>query len=108
MCPSPRLRELHCRPGHEDTFLLCIFCLVDALLWLGREEEASVRINSSRALQNDVGLNAEELADDGAFLGNFPPDFGHLGFIHSALMLDLYEHGRQAAVQCIVGAEAGE
>ncbi|MDH2311481.1 glycoside hydrolase family 15 protein [Methylobacterium brachiatum] len=86
-------------PGHEGTFLLCAFWLVDALLWLGREEEARTRFNALRALQNDVGLYAEEAAEDGTFLGNFPQAFSHLGFIHSALMLDLFEHGGRAAVQ---------
>ena len=49
-------------PGHEGTFLLCAFWLVDALLWLGRDAEARLRFNALRALQNDVGLYAEEVA----------------------------------------------
>ncbi|MFF8802150.1 MULTISPECIES: glycoside hydrolase family 15 protein [unclassified Methylobacterium] len=86
-------------PGHEGTFLLCAFWLVDALLWLGRDEEASTRFQALRAMQNDVGLYAEEAAEDDTFLGNFPQAFSHLGFIHSALMLDLYEHGGRDAVR---------
>jgi GH15 family glucan-1,4-alpha-glucosidase len=86
-------------PGHEGTFLLCAFWLVDALLWLGREEDARMRFEALRAMKNDVGLYSEEAAEDGMFLGNFPQAFSHLGFIHSALMLDLYEHGGRAAVQ---------
>ena len=86
-------------PGHEGTFLLCAFWLVDALLWLGRDAEARTRFDALRALQNDVGLYAEEAAEDGGFLGNFPQAFSHLGFIHSALTLDLYDHGGRAAVQ---------
>ncbi|MBD8908341.1 glycoside hydrolase family 15 protein [Methylorubrum zatmanii] len=86
-------------PGHEGTFLLCAFWLVDALLWLGRGEEARTRFQALRAMQNDVGLYAEEAAEDGTFLGNFPQAFSHLGFIHSALVLDLFEHGGRAAVQ---------
>ena len=86
-------------PGHEGTFLLCAFWLVDALLWLGRDAEARLRFTALRALQNDVGLYAEEAAEDGTFLGNFPQAFSHLGFIHSALMLDLFDHGGRAAVR---------
>lgn len=86
-------------PGHEGTFLLCAFWLVDALLWLGREAEARTRFQALRAMQNDVGLYAEEAAEDDTFLGNFPQAFSHLGFIHSALMLDLYEHGGRDAVR---------
>jgi alpha,alpha-trehalase len=86
-------------PGHEGTFLICAFWLVDALAWLGREEEAQTRFAALRALQNDVGLYAEEVAEDQSFLGNFPQAFSHLAFIHSALVLDLYAHGGRAAVQ---------
>ncbi|WP_426314497.1 glycoside hydrolase family 15 protein [Methylobacterium fujisawaense] len=86
-------------PGKEGTFVLCAFWLVDALLWLGREVEARTRFAALRVLQNDVGLIAEQTGEDGAFLGNFPQAFSHLGLIHSALMLDLYEHGGRAAVQ---------
>ncbi|WP_019997693.1 glycoside hydrolase family 15 protein [Aureimonas ureilytica] len=86
-------------PGHEGTFLICAFWLVDALLWLGREEEARTRFEALRALQNDVGLFAEEVAEEGHFLGNFPQAFSHLAFIHSALLLDLYAHGGREALQ---------
>jgi len=86
-------------PGHEGTFLICAFWLVDALLWLGRDGEARTRFEALRALQNDVGLYAEEAAEDGTFLGNFPQAFSHLAFIHSALMLDLFDHGGRAALQ---------
>jgi len=85
-------------PGHEGTFLICAFWLVDALAWLGREEEARTRFTALRALQNDVGLYAEEVAEDMSFLGNFPQAFSHLAFIHSALVLDLFQHGGRAAV----------
>lgn len=86
-------------PGHEGTFLICAFWLVDALLWLGRDGEARTRFEALRALQNDVGLYAEEAAEDGTFLGNFPQAFSHLAFIHSGLMLDLFAHGGRAALR---------
>nr|USU30575.1 glycoside hydrolase family 15 protein [Methylobacterium sp. OTU13CASTA1] len=86
-------------PGHEGTFVICAFWLVDALLWLGRDGEARTRFEALRALQNDVGLYAEEVAEDGTFLGNFPQAFSHLAFIHSALMLDLFDHGGRAALK---------
>jgi GH15 family glucan-1,4-alpha-glucosidase len=86
-------------PGHEGTFLICAFWLVDALLWLGREEEARTRFEALRALQNDVGLFAEEVSEEGHFLGNFPQAFSHLAFIHSALMLDLFAHGGREALK---------
>ncbi|GBQ93033.1 glucoamylase [Acetobacter nitrogenifigens DSM 23921 = NBRC 105050] len=85
-------------PGHEGTFLICAFWMVDALLWLGREKEARARFEALRALQNDVGLYSEEISENGSFLGNFPQAFSHLAFVHSALLLDLFEHGGQAAI----------
>jgi GH15 family glucan-1,4-alpha-glucosidase len=81
-------------PGHEGTFLVCAFWLVDALLALGRGEEARERFEALLALSNDVGLYAEEIGEDGTFLGNFPQAFTHLGMLQTALVLDLYDaHG---------------
>ncbi|MBP0443839.1 glycoside hydrolase family 15 protein [Roseomonas sp. SSH11] len=85
--------------GHEGSFVLCAFWLVDALLALGRAEEARTRFEALLGHANDLGLLAEELAEDGSFLGNFPQAFSHLGVIHSALMLDLYEAGGVEAVR---------
>lgn len=86
-------------PGHEGTFLICAFWLVDALAWLGRAEEARTRFEALRSLQNDVGLFSEEVDEDGRFLGNFPQAFSHLAFIHSALILDLFAHGGREALR---------
>ncbi|MFC4175454.1 glycoside hydrolase family 15 protein [Microvirga sp. GCM10011540] len=86
-------------PGHEGTFLLCAFWLVDALAWLDRGEEAARRFEDLRKLANDVGLYPEEIAEDGRFLGNFPQAFSHLGFLHSALVLDLYREGGPEALR---------
>ena len=79
-------------PGEEGTFLVCAFWLVDALIALGRVEEARERFEQLLELGNDVGLYSEEMAEDGTFLGNFPQAFTHLGLLHSALVLDLAEH----------------
>ena len=86
-------------PGHEGTFVLCAFWLVDALIWLGRFDEAKANFGALLDLGNDVGLYPEEFAADGTFLGNFPQAFSHLGLIHSALVLDLYAAGGKAAVR---------
>jgi alpha,alpha-trehalase len=84
-------------PGEEGTFLVCAFWLIDALLALGRVEEARDRFEALLDLANDVGLYPEEMGPDGTFLGNFPQAFTHLGLVQSALLLDLYEaRGREA------------
>jgi alpha,alpha-trehalase len=84
-------------PGEEGTFVVCAFWLIDALLALGREEEARARFEALLELANDVGLYPEQMAPNGTFLGNFPQAFTHLGLIQSALLMKLYEaHGREA------------
>ncbi len=84
-------------PGEEGTFLVCAFWLIDALLALGRADEARARFEAILELANDVGLYPEEMAPDGTFLGNFPQAFTHLGLVQSALLLELFEaHGRDA------------
>lgn len=86
-------------PGEEGTFLVCAFWLVDALLALDRGEEARKRFEALLACANDVGLLPEEMAPDGTFLGNFPQGFTHLGLVHTALVLDLYEQHGVAGVR---------
>jgi GH15 family glucan-1,4-alpha-glucosidase len=86
-------------PGHEGAFVQCAFWLIDALVWLGRFDEAKARFIDLSSLANDVGLFPEEIAEDGTFLGNFPQVCAHLGLIHSALVLDLYAGGGKEAAR---------
>ncbi len=72
-------------PHGEGVFLPCSFWLVDNLVLQGRREEALSLFNRLLALQNDVGLLAEEY-DMGArrMVGNFPQAFTHVALINSA------------------------
>jgi alpha,alpha-trehalase len=70
--------------GTEGAFLLCSFWLVDNLTGQGRLEEAHELYDSLCARTNELGLLAEEVdPSTGAFLGNFPQAFSHVGVISS-------------------------
>jgi GH15 family glucan-1,4-alpha-glucosidase len=75
-------------PPGEGAFLPCTFWLVDALVLLGRRDDAIELFERLLGLTNDVGLLAEEY-DAGAarLVGNFPQAFSHIGLVNSALLL---------------------
>ncbi len=72
-------------PPREGAFLACSFWLVDALVMLGRHDDAAALFDRLLALRNDVGLLAEEY-DPAAkrLVGNFPQAFSHIALINSA------------------------
>ncbi|MFD9504375.1 glycoside hydrolase family 15 protein [Streptomyces sp. NPDC060035] len=75
-------------PGDEGAFIACSFWLVDALLRIGRTDDAEVLFERLLELRNDVGLLAEEY-DTVALrqLGNYPQAFSHIGLVNSAVDL---------------------
>ncbi|MGN6485136.1 MAG: glycoside hydrolase family 15 protein [Thermomicrobiales bacterium] len=74
--------------GEEGAFLLCSFWLVDNLILQGRLNEALARYDRLCARVNDLGLLPEEIdPDSGAFLGNFPQAFSHIGLISTGVNL---------------------
>lgn len=79
--------------GHEGTFNMCTFWLVEALARAGRVDRAKLdegRLLFERMLgyANHVGLYAEEIGTGGEALGNFPQAFTHLSLISAAFNLD--------------------
>jgi GH15 family glucan-1,4-alpha-glucosidase len=74
--------------GQEGAFLLCSFWLVDNLAYQGRLDEAIELFDSLCQRANSVGLLPEQIdPSSGAFLGNFPQAFSHVGLISSAVNL---------------------
>jgi GH15 family glucan-1,4-alpha-glucosidase len=75
-------------PGEEGAFVLCSFWLVDVLALSGRTDEAWEVFENVLSHTNSLGLLSEEIdPETGAFLGNYPQAFSHIGLINSALYL---------------------
>lgn len=74
--------------GHEGTFSMCTFWLVDALARAERLDEARFIFEKMLTYANHLGLYSEEIGATGEALGNFPQAFTHLGLISAALHLD--------------------
>lgn len=71
--------------GHEGTFFVCSFWLVDALCMIGRLDEAEAFFRHLLTLRSDLGLLAEEYDPAaGRQLGNFPQAFSHIGLVNAA------------------------
>jgi GH15 family glucan-1,4-alpha-glucosidase len=69
-------------PGDEGAFLLCSFWLVENLALQGRVEEAEQLHASLCARSSTLGLLSEQIdPSTGAFMGNFPQAFSHIGVI---------------------------
>jgi GH15 family glucan-1,4-alpha-glucosidase len=94
--------------GGEGAFGLCTFWLVDALALSDRLDEATQVFEAMASRANHVGLFAEQIdPTSGAFLGNFPQAFTHLGLINSRLYLS-HQMGREVPVRSLVGARNGD
>ncbi len=76
-------------PSVEGSFGICNFWKVSYLFESGNKEAARQEFERYLALGNDLGLYSEEIDPvSGAFLGNFPQAFTHVGLINAALLLE--------------------
>jgi GH15 family glucan-1,4-alpha-glucosidase len=91
--------------GGEGAFVLCTFWMVDALALAGRLDEARRIFEGVAGRANHVGLFSEQIdAGTGAFLGNFPQAFSHIGVINSALYL-AHAEGRDTPIPDPIGSD---
>ncbi len=75
-------------PPGEGAFLACSFWFVDNLVLQGRCFEAFAMFERLLALQNDVGLLAEEYDPRlECQMGNFPQAFSHVALVNTAYSL---------------------
>jgi GH15 family glucan-1,4-alpha-glucosidase len=75
--------------GHEATFLICSFWLVDNYAMSGRLDDAEALLDRLVSLTSPLGLLAEEYHPTlRRQLGNFPQAFSHIGLINSAYIID--------------------
>jgi GH15 family glucan-1,4-alpha-glucosidase len=75
-------------PGDEGAFVLCSFWLVENLAHQGRLDEASELYASLCARASTLGLLPEQIdPSTGAFSGNFPQAFSHIGVIAAGVTL---------------------
>jgi GH15 family glucan-1,4-alpha-glucosidase len=75
-------------PGHEGTFSVCSFWLVENLARSGKADEALLMFEKMLTYANPLGLYGEQIGLSGEALGNFPQAFTHLGLISAAIDLD--------------------
>jgi GH15 family glucan-1,4-alpha-glucosidase len=85
------VRRWRTDPG---SFLLTAFWLVECLALAGDTERAEAWFDRTAAHANDLGLMSEEIDPaTGAFTGNFPQAFSHVGLVNAAWRLTQVERG---------------
>jgi GH15 family glucan-1,4-alpha-glucosidase len=95
-------------PPGEGAFLACSFWLADALLLIGRQQDAERLFGRLLALRNDVGLLAEEYdMRDRRMLGNFPQAFSCVALVNTAYNLAAARKSRDPEERAVRTEEAG-
>jgi GH15 family glucan-1,4-alpha-glucosidase len=86
----------------KTAFTVCTFWYINALVAVGRQDEARAIFEAVLACRNHVGLLSEDIApESGELWGNFPQSYSMVGLINSATRLSrswevAFRHGWQA------------
>lgn len=76
----------------KSSFTICNFWLINALIKIGRKEEAEKKFNEMLGYANHLGLFSEDIDfDTKRLLGNFPQAYSHLALIETAINLSAGE-----------------
>jgi GH15 family glucan-1,4-alpha-glucosidase len=87
-------------PPGEGAFLACSFWLADNYILQQRFDDARLLFERLLALQNDLGLLAEEYDPRARrMLGNFPQALSHVGLINTAINLASVEGSAAMGLQ---------
>jgi pentatricopeptide repeat protein len=72
----------------QNAFVICTFWYIDALVKLGRTDEAREMFENMLDRRNHVGLLSEDIdPETGELWGNFPQTYSMVGLINSAMQL---------------------
>jgi GH15 family glucan-1,4-alpha-glucosidase len=86
LCRGPLVYRFSGAEAEEGAFLTCSFWLADALLRLGRLDEAGEVLEGAIAAANDVGILSEQIdPQTDELLGNLPQALSHLSLINTVL-----------------------
>ncbi|MBZ0271472.1 DUF5911 domain-containing protein [bacterium] len=82
-------------PGDEEAFILCTYWLISALAIIEDVDAAERLLDEFEKLFGESGLMSEEIEPaSGAYTGNFPQAFSHLGYIMAANYVNRYREKR--------------
>ena len=72
----------------ENAFIVCTYWYIDALIAVGRMEEARELFENMLECRNHLGLLSEDIGIESHELwGNFPQTYSHVGLIKCAMKL---------------------
>jgi GH15 family glucan-1,4-alpha-glucosidase len=72
----------------QSAFTICNFWLINALIKIGRKEEAQKKFDELLSYSNHLNLFSEDIDfDSKRMLGNFPQAYSHLALIETAILL---------------------